>query len=149
MKYWMVSIPYQGIAAIAIEEKDDDKTPKMSDFRKHLQTQEVDLGTPIFKTQKPDIEEIDKDMFTRIKKFMKKKSMIDNLVNEIIKEASTLSGKQRESIIQFLESDPQMAFQEIANFLSKKINANESIIYSFLVSHDHSLSRDNDYLKRM
>ena len=145
--YWMVSLNYNGIATIAIETKDN-KKPTMNDFRRHLQMQEVDLGIPIFKTQNPEIESIDEDMYKRIKKFMNKKTKIENLANNIIKIAASLSGIQQEKIIQFLESDPQMSFQQVAKFLAPKIKVNESIIYSFLMTHDHPLPRENDYLKR-
>ena len=147
MSYWMATIPYQGIATIAIETKDD-KQPSMSDFRRHLQMQEVDLGSPIFKTQNPDIEEIDKEHYNKKRKIMFRKSSIDKIANEILKSASSLTGVQEEAVTQFLESDPQMSFQEIAKFLSSKIKANESIIYSFLMTCD-SLTRNNDYLKKV
>ena len=152
MSYWLASIPFAGQASIAIEVKDvkgkKTKPPKMDVFRRYLQRDEVNLGVPEFYTMKGDIEETDKDIFTRTRRHMfKRKSSISEIADEIIKIAS-LSGNQRERIVEFVKSDPQMSFQEIANFLSSKVGASPSIIYSFLMSHDHSLTRDNDYLKK-
>lgn len=74
------------------------------------------------------------------------KENVSKISREIL--ASTLSGQQREKIVQFMKSDPQMSFQEAAKFLSSKVGATDSIIYSFLMTHDWNLTRSNDYLKR-
>ena len=62
--------------------------------------------------------------------------------------ASTLSGNQREQIVNFIHTDPNISFQQAARFLSKKIDVSDSIIYSFLMTHDWHITRSNDFLKR-
>ena len=74
------------------------------------------------------------------------KESISKIKDEIL--ASTLSGSQREKIVQFMKTDPQMSYQEASKFLSSKIGVSDSIIYSFLMTHDWNITRSNDYLKR-
>ena len=142
MAYWIIRIPYKGVASIAIE---SDKKPTSDQYRSYLQSREFDEGAPVYQSLRPEIEKANEQLYKRIKRKMKRKS---NLVNDIIKTASTLTGVQQERIIEFIESDPQMSFQQVAKFLAPKIGANESIVYSFLMSHDHPLTRNNDYVKR-
>lgn len=71
---------------------------------------------------------------------------MEKLIQDILKQAS-LSGEQQARIVEFLVSDPQMVYQEIAKFLAPKINAKEIDIYDFLMTHDKQIYNDNNLNK--
>ena len=67
--------------------------------------------------------------------------IIQSIVNVFAKK-SNLTGKQEERIVEALEEDLNMSFQEMAKFLSKRINADERDIYDFLLNYEKSKGRD-------
>lgn len=67
--------------------------------------------------------------------------LIHNVVNAFTKK-SNLTGQQEERIVETLEEDTNMSFQEMSKFLSKKIKAKEQDIYDFLLNYEKSKGRD-------
>lgn len=93
MAYWVMEIPYEGVAKIAIE---SDKKPSTTEFRSLLQMKKTDMGWPMFYSMKGSIEEVDKRSFDVVSKGMKKKSSRDEIIDSALHEVTNGTTTKRD-----------------------------------------------------
>lgn len=72
------------------------------------------------------------------------KKIINKIANEILKQSSSLSGNQQAQVDDFLNTDPEISYQQIAKLLAPKIKAKEQDIYDFLFNRDKEIYDDID-----